>query len=219
MRIPQDHRSSEFLLGYYGSYLKARLKADPAAGGLVKSIETAQDSLRSANEKERAAAQALLESAAIRDHADFVLVRTVRDFEVMLLAHVKRDQASVTYRQYFPGGIDGFRSSPRGERLQRVLHMETLLAESQAHFMIKTFARALGESRVALEKAVHSWKVAHSAHFALRESEKAERDAWLRSYQSVYGGLLILFPGDREKVESFFRPGPNRRRDATTESA
>ncbi len=219
MYLPNVTWSSERFLDHYGPYLKARLKAEPAATVFVTTVESAQDALREANERERAAARALQEAAALRDHAELAIVRTVRDFEVTLLAHVRKDRTSVTYRQYFPGGLRAFSRASREEQLQQVAHMETMFADATDIAPVHHFARLLADARTALEAALHGWRGAEDAHMVAQLHEESERARWLESHRSVYGGLIQLFPGDRERVEGFFRPIRVRRRDAAAPAA
>lgn len=214
MYTPYKQWSSEVLLDLFGLYLHARLNADPATHGLATIVDKAQSSLRIANERERKAFQVLQFAIAERDHAVFALRRTIVQIEGTLWLFVGKNRGDNTYRMYFPVGLTPVLESPLAEMMNTVGTLEAALREAPAGFPLKPFLSKLTAAREALEKPEAALKAATIAHDQAYNAEVAERGLWLETYRAVFGELTKLFPSDRGRVDSYFRPGRKHKRAA-----
>jgi hypothetical protein len=230
---PRITDASENLFYSFGLYLEARLKADPAATGLFGTLEKAQRNLSAANERElKARAEAFIALAA-RDHDDFVLERLISKFELALLFEVDKNRTSPVYERFFPKGLSYESQLSAEARIDRSKFIEAALADldhveaaaasvktgTPGKISFKSWKSTLALQRSKLEAAVATYRAAKGAHDGAQAAEVKERSAWLDTYVSIHVDLLKLFPGDRRKADSFFRPHTHKRRrkdDATS---
>jgi len=212
MRVPNHKLSSETLLDVYASYLGARLKADPITGAVHSVFLKAKTALDAANTRQRQALSDLQELQSARDYADFVLDELLGEFEAAVFTAAKRDRKNPLYLRIFPKALSvQTRTSPT-KQIERVKTIEKDLAEATTPSVLKTWLAKMVDLRAKLEKAIDVWSEARIAHSTAQFAEKEERTRWLRAYQVIHAELVKLFPGNRKKVDSFFRPAPKTTR-------
>ncbi len=217
MFTPRSSYSSEILLDVYGTYLIARLKADPTVASVHAGFEKAQVTLTKANDRQRSSRRIVQETLSARDFAAFVLSRQVSQFQLAVLAHVDRERSSPLYGRYFPDGITGFAGLSLARLIEKVKVFETDLASAADAVALKSWAAKFADVRGQVEKAIAAWQQAKVVHTEAQNAEVTERANWLNAYRTVHADLVKLSPADRKKVETFFRPGPASSRDAGPE--
>lgn len=137
------------------------------------------------------------------NRVDFDVNEVIRKVELKVQAEVKKDRGNPKYRACFPKGLSlialkGQAEAAELEVLGKGLkqHFPALWSEHGAEL------EALAKRAVAAEEA---------AAKALREAEVAKMEERLARGEAVKqlrrneGALLMVFPGERAKVRSFFR--------------
>jgi len=206
MFAPSNTYSSEKLLDLYGTYLIARLKADPAVASVHVSFEKSQVALNKANERQRSAGRSLMEAVAARNYAAFLLWQEVSQFQRAMLVHVHGKRETPLYVRYFAEGEPPFSTLSMPRRIEKVNVFEADLGTEPDAVGLKPWAPRLAEQRVALEKSIAAWQHAKVLHLQAQDAEVTERSNWLKTYRTVHAELVKLFPVDRKKVDTFFRP-------------
>ncbi len=214
MFTPSDTYSSETLLDVYGRYLGARLKADPSVADVQSGFEKAQDALSRANDRQRSARRGLQDALAARDYAAFLLSRVLAHFRLAVLGHVDFARAGPLFARYFPEGERRFTLLPLPRRIERIKILEADLVTAPDAAGLRSWGLKFAEQRENLERAIAEWQQARVVHTEAQGAEVTERSYWRNAYRTAFADLVKLFPADRRKVETFFRPGPARRRDA-----
>ncbi len=219
MFIPQLKVSSETLLYTYGVYLHAKLKAGPLTGDLVATLEKAQQALSDVHDREFSARIDLTLARAARDEEDFTMDRLLSHFELAVLTEVERDRSNPIYARLFPKPMSVVaRMSPTRE-LDRVKRIEAVLAGAAEAAALTKWMPKLAEQRAKLETAFVAWQTVRHHVAEVRTSEALEKKRWLGTYVTIHGDLQTIFPTDRKKVESFFRPGPQTDRPKAVSAA
>ncbi len=215
MRTPLSDLSTERLLDVYGAYLRARLTAHPESAPLVHTLADASSALVAANERQREALATLQDALSSRDYAALVTDRMLTQFRLAVLSHVNSDRSDRLYARYFPKSSLGPQAQMSPAWLvARINRLTAYLEDDGSPEALKPWASRLTEQRIALEKTMSVAGVADDTHANAQLAEVMQRSTWLGSYRGIYGDLIKLFPADRKKVESFFRPGPKQFRRA-----
>jgi hypothetical protein len=203
----------------YGTYLAARLKADPMTGGLHSVLSKASAALATAHARERKAQSDLQEVQSARDYADFLMDQLLGEFESAVYAVAKRDRSHPLYVRLIPKPVSKQVRTLPAEQVVRVASIEKDLAEAGIPEVLKPWLAKLADQRVKVEKAIAAWREAWLAHSTALYAEVNERSRWLHTYRSIHADLVKMFPGERKKIDSFFRPIRTARRDESPPSA
>lgn len=198
------------MVDIFGEYFLARMQADPEVEHLVDPFVREQNALRTAHELEREQNRRRQREKAKLDHALFQMNRTVREFELALLAHVKKDRKAAEYRRFFPNGMLATTTAPAAAGVASVHQMERQLGENAGMKDAAVWLADLAQRREMVERAQAQYAEANADHVAARTAERLARDAWRRLYRGTYGELIALFPADRRRVGAYFREGPRR---------
>jgi hypothetical protein len=134
-----------------------------------------------------------------------------------LQASVNKNRSEMDYRQFFAGGLTPVLESPRAVKISLVRTIEGLLVAGRGPKEVSTWAASLAVHREDLEKAAAGYDAARVAQRTARASEVAARERWRRAYRALYGELIRRYPGDRQRGESYFRPGLESARPAEPE--
>ena len=181
-----------------------RLKAHPKAMALAGKLQGPHDTLKKANVALTDADDLVQDSGAAVDVCDALARDALTDFQLALVAKVRREYKSPEYLSFLP---DGFESAKRrsGALMRTLLlaivaHIQTLEKGNPLHVHVKPLIACADAFEPAL---LHD----HKAQTALVQAEThlgVARAQWLLAYDSLYGDVRSMFPGRRPLVESFF---------------
>jgi hypothetical protein len=185
-------------------YHQAAVMADPGTAHLAKTIRDAREALKKARELREEADELRTEKLAVLLRTDYDLDEQLALAELALLAHVKKDRAAPAYRAVFPKGLSPI-VGLRGEEEAR--EVKALLAPLKKHAptieqQYGKELRRLADESVAVE---NEWAEAETAAARAFADELRARTDLVRRLQKNEGALVMLYPGDRRRVRSFFR--------------
>ncbi len=212
MYKPEKTLSSERLMDTYGVYLEAKLSARAETMGLFGVFEKAQHALFAANHRERRAQRAVHLALASRDDASFDMDRLLMKVELSVLADVNRDRTSEAFKRLFPVPVSDHAALSPVRKLDIVKRLEAVMVASTDVASVKAWSPLVAGQRAKLETAIAFWQKARQFHVETYAAEKVERDRWRETYDVIQGELIKLYPGDRKKVDAFFRRGPKPKR-------
>lgn len=208
MAMPRDHHSSERILRDSGFH-RAALLADAQAKHLAASISAERNKLKDARDATEAAQEKSTEDLALLLRTDFELDDLVRTVNLELLVAVGKDRQNATYRAAFPNGLSalvGLRGEAQAREVKRLIGVlkegAPELAESRAAALDK-----LADESIAAETTWRDTVTRGAQAFAL---EQIARTELIEQMQKNEGALTVLYPGQRRRVRSFFRPAHRR---------
>ena len=208
MFTPNPSTASQRLVEFFGLYLLSRLLGSPLTATFAALFQKAQAELEQADAAERAANRTVVHLTAVRDTAVEALDEAVGSLELKVLDAVSRNREADEYKVLFPQGLMGIVDSPLADRIELVRTLVTSAAKGRPEFV--AFAKKLSAALAAAEKAMTDLQLAENAHTVAQTEEFVARDAWIRAYRATYGMLVTAFPGNRKKVERFFRSTKKR---------
>ncbi len=207
MYRPDKTLSSERLIDTFGVYLEAKLSAHPETAGLFATFEKAQLALIAANHRERRAQRAVHLALASRDDADFLMDRLLFKFQLAVRSDANGDRTNAGYKRLFPVPVSDHEGLSPVRKLGIVMNLESVMVGSTDVPSVKAWMPLMAAQRAKLQEALAVWEKAERAHAEMFAAELVERDRWRDTYDAIYADLIKLYPGDRKKVESFFRRG------------
>jgi hypothetical protein len=188
---------------------RASLSTTPETEPLVATLEPLEAKLREKYAISQSEEDARLVAYARLTRADIDLDTRTRLMELALLAASGKNREAIAYRAAFPSGMTAM-VALRGEAQSRAVtslvaalrqHTPSVAAE-HADALEKLAAAAVEAERVYLdgERRVSNAYV----------EERLARVALLRQMRVNEGALTTLYPGDKRRVRSFFRPVSRR---------
>jgi hypothetical protein len=208
MAMPRDHYSSERILRDSGFH-HAALLADAEAKHLAEPLAAERKKLKEARDATEAAEATSTEKLAVLLRTDFELDDLVRTVNLELLVAVGKNRQDPGYRAAFPNGLSalvGLRGEAQAREVKRLIGVlkeaTPELAESRGAALDK-----LADESFAAEKAWRDSVTAGAQAFAL---ERIARTELIEQMQKNEGALTVLYPGQRRRVRSFYRPAHRR---------
>ncbi len=114
----------------------------------------------------------------------------------------------------FPGGLSAL-VAMRGSEQNEAVGTVVKVLDKRAPDLAKSYVKELSRlSKIAVD-AETAWKKAETSASAVFGEEVLARLELVRQLQKNEGALTTLFPGQRRRVRSFFRP--TRRRVAAAD--
>ena len=206
MAMPREQDSSQRIRRDAGFH-HAALLADPNAQHLAGPVDAERKKLAAAADTTEDMQGKATEALAVLLRGDFELDDRVRKVNRELL--VDDDRSHPTYRAAFPGGLSAV-IALRGEAQAREVTRLIGVLEEYAPEVAKKHAAALDKlaaASIADDKAWQDSEIAAGQAFAF---EKIARTQLIEQLQKNEGALMQIYPGQRRRVRSFFRPAHRR---------
>lgn len=199
----RDEESGSSELKRDARFHSAAVTADKRTEHLAGGVQAVVEALTKAALATEAADDARLISLARLTRADFELDERLRELDLDLLKAVSKNRKDPLYRAVLPNGLSAvvaMRGREQGEAVDSLVNALDKRSPELAKEYSKDLARL---SKAAVD--------AETASSVFGEEVLARLDL-VRQLQKNEGALLSLFPGQRRRVRSFYRP--TRRRGA-----
>ena len=205
-KLPLSSSLANFILDLV--YLFARLSANDLTKAFAPPVEQMLTALEAIDEAMRKAQKAVVIAQARRDHLDDVLDDDLKRSGKLAEA-VYGSQQSPDFRRIFPAAPWTIARLSWNEEITQVKFVAQQLEASKDPTLVP-LAASLRTQAEALSAALETFKVSFTplaTARAERDYQKVETNV-LR--EKVYGQLLSTFPGERTRVERFFREAEAR---------
>lgn len=191
-------------------YLNARLSANDETKDLAPPVKTLLDSLDEIDSRLRTAQREQVVSQARRDHLDDQLDITLKR-SGKITEGVFGSQQSPEFRRIFPTAPSAIANLTWEEELSRVDVVSGQLAQSTNPALV-ALAAPLRQTAAELREALDAYKAAFTPLATVRADRDYQKTETNVVRDRVYGQLIATFPGQRSRVEKFFRdPEENTR--------
>lgn len=211
----RDERTSTAEILRDSRFHRAALAADPRTAQLAAGLGAAEAKLRKAagdhDERDNLRTDAL----AVLLRTDFELDEKLRLCELAVLAAVNKNREELGYKAVFPRGLSAVLVLRGEEAAKKVV---TLAGNLKKHFpkLAPDYGVDLAKMAQGSSGAERAWRQAEADAAAAFGDELIARVELVRQLQKNEGALLAVFPGQRRRVRSFFRP--TRRRGAAPDT-
>jgi hypothetical protein len=189
----------------------AALLADKDTGHLASAVTSVVADLKSAADAAEDAETKRVVALARLARADFELDESLRQFELDLQKATNKDRKHPLFRAALPNGLSAVVSLRGAEQHEEVERISKVLEKRSAE-LAKAYSKELLRLSKAAVDAETAYVKASTAASAAFGEEVLARTSLVRQLQKNEGALLSLFPGQRRRVRSFYRP--TRRRGA-----
>lgn len=207
----RDEDSASAELKRDATFHSAALTADKATEHLAAGVEQVVKNLKSAVETAEDAEDARLIALARLARADFELDEALRQLELDLQKATNKNRKDPLFRAILPDGLASV-VALRGTEQAEVVDRIVKALEKRAASLSKSYSKDLLRLAKAAVDAEATWRRATTTASAAFGEEVLARTELVRQLQKNEGALLSLFPGQRRRVRSFYRP--TRRRGA-----
>lgn len=186
-------------------YHRAALLSDPETAHLAAATKTPEDALRKASHVQDEKEGERAEKLAVFIRSDFQLDTRLKYFEADVFGVCNRSRSDDRYKDIFPRGLAAV-IALRGEDEKKAV--EAALAAAHRHFpdIEKKYKKELETLAAHTAQAEKDRDAAETAADQAMLDEFAARRTLVRQLQKNEGALLTLFPGDKARVRSYFRP-------------
>lgn len=186
-------------------YLVWRLMRDSATRALADQIRPMVATLEAAAAATESAVRGVMFARASVETACIELADRLRDFELDLLKHVKRNRRHESYAAILPDGLTPVIRSLKGTEASAARRVEEAIVRTLPG--IEFAQKALESIREAREEVERQQKALAEAVEALRTARAAERSRRVQAmlqYRTIFAELLKLFPRDQRRARSYF---------------
>jgi hypothetical protein len=191
--------------------LTARLKSDPQATELVADAEAASAALKTQHERWNARRHAVKETQSGLANIDETLHSAVRVAHLAILENVRNNRRDPKFLSYFPRGLVGIFTASYVDELQIVRSLAERCEQDQSP-KIKEQAgllqAAADQLSAALDRRTQAM-LAESVSFGQLQVEKLHA---IDASRRIGHRLTELYPAERDRVRSYFRPTRRRAR-------
>jgi hypothetical protein len=211
MEMPNADTPAEAYLPR-SAYTIARTAADAKTAGLEQRLAGKHADLKVALRHREDLLELLQEHIAVLDVADGDCDSAVEGFELHLLAIVKKDRDSLTYRRYFNRGLrDVTKAEPRKEEPEIIADLLDAMDEDKNDLelgdLIAQWQPNLANSRAKVIAADEALTITEKALARLNEQQLPELMAgWREEYKKLAGDLTAVYAGTPKAVSRFFKP-------------
>lgn len=186
-------------------YHRAAVLADPETAHLAPATKPPEEVLRKAAHVQDEKEGERFEKLAILVRGDYVLDTRLKYLEADVFGACNRNRADDRYKDVFPRGLAAV-IALRGEDEEKAV--AAILSALHKHFpdLAKKYDKDLKHLAAQATHAEKDWETAEAAADQAMLDEFAARRVLVRQLQKNEGALLTLFPGDKARVRSYFRP-------------
>lgn len=209
-----------------GSYTVAAISADAETKGMEVEFAGAQSALKQGDRDRADLREQIQQASAVLDYADEQVDGGVEAFELALLSHVGKKRDQPKYVLYFPNGLrdvtQADKEEEEPEKVQELLDkmaVELLKPETVGEYrdLLMAHQTRISERLSAVKTAITSVGAVEDAYDHLDKVViPSLRQAWIEKRVKLYGALTQKFPGDKARVERYFKRF-NRRRTKAAE--
>lgn len=184
-------------------YLFARLDANDTTKALAPPVEKMLQTLEDIDQQLRKAQKAMVLAQARRDHLDDALDDNVKRSGKLTEA-VYGSQQSPQFKRIFSIAPSAIANLTWEEEISKVEVVATQLAAS-GEPMLVPLAAPLRAQAGALRNALDVFKATFTPIATVRADRDYQKVETNVLRERVYGQLIATFPGERARVEKFFR--------------
>lgn len=190
---------------------RAALMASAETRDLADGVSKAMDEVKKRRNASEDAEEKRVDSLAQLIRVDFDLDDELRGMELEVLAAVSKNRSDAGYKAVFPKGLSAL-VGLRGDEEAR--EVRAVVPKLKEHFPKVHAARAKSLEKLAAASvdAEKAWQDAETQAAHVFADEVIARTQLVRQLQKNEGALVALFPGQKGRVRSYFRP--TRRRGA-----
>jgi len=200
----RDEQTSSLELVKDARYHHAAVLRDPRAKHLAPAVKTCQVGLKGRFDARLEAEGVQIEKFALFIFTDLELDAYIRKVELEVLAAVDKIREDARYEAVLPDGLTGI-VSLRGADEARAVGL--LNKELARHFpdIATRHAATLTALAEATTLAEEEWKQAEVDAGQAMTHETIARRELVQQLQKNEGALMILYPGQKRRVRSYFR--------------
>ena len=196
------------------AYLMSHLRADPQTASLATDVEPTYSSLNAQIEDWTTKAHDLEEAQTALENSDLVLDNAVRTARGVILTAVDHSRKSPRYVTYFPRGLTEVITAPFSDEVATVRSLAERCAQDPSP-EVQAQSALLNTAATQLAAALQRRQdmvVAELTSYGLLQVQKL---ATIDTCRRVSYRLAELYPNDRARVRSYFRPVSKRTRPKT----
>jgi hypothetical protein len=175
----------------------------------VPGTKAVEDALMLAERNTEAKEEERIERLATLLRIDFELDDLTRKVNLEVLLAADQDRQSPLYRGTFPNGLSAL-VGLRGEQQARATMNMVDVLEERSPEGAKKHGAELEKLAESCEKAESAWRDSESAAAHAFGEERIARAVLIQQMQKNEGALLTIYPGQRRRVRSYFRPAHRR---------
>lgn len=208
MAIPRETYSTARILDD-SRFHAAALAGDAQAEHLVEGIASEEKALKTASADTQAKEGERMARLALLTRVDFELDDLVRVAELEVQVLTGKDRKDPIYRAAFPNGLSasvGLRGEAQAREVKRLVGALEEQAKAIADKHGATLEK-LADDSIDAEK---NWREAETAAAQAFALERIARTQLIQQMQKNEGALMVIYPGQRRRVRSFFRPAHRR---------
>lgn len=200
------------------AYTLARVAADPQTSHLTSGLEVPHGTLTQLLRNLDDLQFEEQKKTAVYDTKDEHCDDEIEGFELMLLAHVKKNRDDDRYGRYFPNGLRDVTAAPRKEGADRIQQLLDTLALDANHAdlapLVAMWAPKIKSAYDELRVAEESLDDTEKALALLKEKTiPSAMNDWRIEYKKLEGALTSVFASNPKKVDRFFKPFRKRRKE------
>ena len=187
-------------------YHRAALTEDPQTKDMTAPVKDCETHLRKKYDTHESAEDVRVEKLALFNRTDYVLGVHIRMCELEVLAQVGNNREDQRYTAVFTRAGAASIIDRRGA--DAAIAVKTMTGNLSQHFpdnATRHNTTLLAEA-AATAAAENAWKQAEADAATAKEAEYLARRDLVRQLQKNEGTLQALFPGDKRRVRSYFRP-------------
>ncbi len=196
------------------SYLLAHLKADPVAGDIATIVEAGVAALKVQMEDWSTKHSAVVEAQTALVNMDETLHNAVRSAYNATLEDVRQNRRAPKFLTYFPRGMMAITNSPYADEVTAVRSLaEHGLQDPNPKIQEQAalLRAAADQMEAALARRAQAL-VAESVSYGRLQVQKIQS---IDTCRVAGHRLLEMYPNERDRVRSFFRPVYRRSRPTT----
>lgn len=186
-------------------YHRAALLSDPETHDLAAPLKKLEAGLRKARDHHEELEGERVEKYAVLVRVDWQLDDRLRNCELEVFGACNRNRDDPRYKEVFGKGVAAI-VALRGADENRAVTALFKPLEARFPEVAKRHKKELQTLAVNGEKAETAWRQAETDADAGMTAEFAARRELVRQMQKNEGALVTLFPGDKSRVRSYFRP-------------
>ena len=193
--------------------LIAHLKADPRTTGFVPDVEAASAALKNQKEIWDTRRHAVKEMRSGLANIDETLHSVLRAAHLVILEDVHNHRRAPKFLTYFPRGLVGIFTASYGDELQMVRSLAELCAQDSSP-KIREQAPLLGAAADQMSTALERRTATMLAESVAYGQLQVEKIGAIETCRLIGHRLTELYPAERDRVRSYFRPVRRRARSA-----
>ena len=195
--------------------LIAHLKADPRSTSLVADVEAASAALKNQKESWDTQRHAVKEMRSCLANTDETLHSAVRAAHLVILEDGHNHRRAPKFLTYFPRGLVGIFTAPYADELQVVRSLAERCAQDSSP-KIREQAPLLGAAADQMSTALERRTATMLAESVAYGQLQVKKIGAIETCRLIGHRLTELYPAERDRVRSYFRPVHRRARSTAS---